>query len=232
MCNLKSNKGLKEILEYKKGLGVPKTEVELVVFPSNIHISFFYDASYKIGSQNVSSYNAASVTGEVLARQLKSLKVSYVLINHFEVNDTFDDVIEKIRNVTKQNIKAVLCIGEKEHQTMEETIDEISLEIDKIFIKLKKKELENLILAYEPCWAINGQDIINTNVINNIVKAMKEKVEKRYNLNLPVIYGGGINVKNVKELIKLTNLDGYILGNCANNPENIGKILSILQKST
>lgn len=229
MCNLKSNKTLKEILAYKKELaGLKKEDLELVLFPTSIYLPFFYDASYKIGSQNISIYEEGSHTGEVLAYQLKSMKVSYVLVNHFEMKETFDNIITKMKNATKENIRVVLCIGEKNKQTMDETIIEVKKEIKKIFTKLTPKERENIILAYEPCWAINEQYDINTKIIDNIADKLKQEINKSYHVAIPILYGGGITTNNIKELAKLDNIDGYLLGNCANNSKNICKVFDIL----
>lgn len=229
MCNLKSNKTLKEMLEYKKELdSFSKEAIELILFPSNIYLPFFFDVPYKIGSQNISIHQSGSYTGEVLASQLKSLRVSYVLVNHFEAQETFNEVLAKIKNATKEKIHVVLCFGEKNRQTMDETIVEIKKEIKKIFTKLTLEERENIFLAYEPCWAINNQYDINTNVINNIARKLKNEIATTYKITLPILYGGGITTKNIKELAKLDNIDGYLLGNCANNPLNICKVLDIL----
>lgn len=229
MCNLKSNKTLEEILEYKKALTyLKKEEIGFVLFPSDIYLPFFYDVSYKIGSQNISVYDNGSHTGEILAHQLKSLKVSYVLVNHFERQETTENVIAKIKNATKEHLQVVLCVGEKTRQTMDESIQEIKKEIHKIFDNLTQKERENIILAYEPCWAINKKYDINTKVINNIIEKIKMDIKKLYNTTSSVLYGGGIDTKNIKDLAKFSNIDGYLLGNCANNPENVCKIFDIL----
>lgn len=229
MCNLKSNKTVKEILAYKKIIPKEINEnIDLVLFPSAIYLSFFYDAPYKIGSQNISVYESGSITGEILANQLKSLKVSYVLVNHFEMKETLENTLKKIKNATKQKIKVVLCIGEKEKQTMDETLVEITKEITKVFDNLTKKERENLIIAYEPCWAISKQDIINTKIINSIAKKLKKQMKEKYDVVLDVLYGGGITTKNIKDLENASYIDGYLLGNCANIPENVCKILDIL----
>lgn len=230
MCNLKSNKTLKEMLEYKKNL--PNLEayqnIEFVLFPTCVYLSFFYDVSYKMGSQNLSVYETGPFTGEILANQLKSLKVSYILVNHFESKDTLKEVVIKVQNAVKYKMKVVLCIGEKKRQTMDETLIELKKEIHSIFSSLTQLEKENIILAYEPCWTINKQDIINTNVINNIAYKIKNEIKQKYDCTLPILYGGGINTKNIKELTKVDNIDGYLLGNCANNPENICKVLENL----
>ena len=226
MCNLKSNKTLKEILEYKKILkNLKQEDLEFVLFPSSLYLSFFYDAPYKIGSQNLSVYQSGSITGEILSNQLKSLKVSYVLINHLDASEQIKDVITKIKNATKDKLKVVLCIGEKERQTLEKASLEIIEEIHAIFSKLTKEEKENILLAYEPSWAINSGNIKNPEIIVSMVKKIKKEMKKTYELATPVLYGGGINIKNIGEVSKIDILDGYLLGNCANNPENILKII-------
>lgn len=226
MCNLKSNKTLKEILEYKKILkNLKQEDIEFVLFPSSLYLSFFYDAPYKIGSQNLSVYQSGSITGEILSNQLKSLKVSYVLINHLDASEQIKDVITKIKNATKDKLKVVLCIGEKERQTLEKASLEIIEEIHAIFSKLTKEEKENILLAYEPSWAINSGNIKNPEIIVSMVKKIKKEMKKTYELTTPVLYGGGISNKNIGELSKIDILDGYLLGNCANNPENILKII-------
>ena len=229
MCNLKSNKTLKEILEYKKDLkNLKVNQVELVLFPSTLYLSFFYDVPYKLGSQEISKYESGSITGEVLASQLKSLKVRYVLLNHSEAKETLEDVVLKIKNATKEHLKVVLCIGEEKHQTMEETTLEIHLKLKNILEQLSVTEQQNILFAYEPSWAINSGTTCKPNILDTLIKRMKDDLKKEFKLDATILYGGGITIKNIKELAKLDNIDGFLLGNCANNPENICKICEIL----
>lgn len=227
MCNLKSNKTLKEILEYKRELNciIKKEEVEFVLFPSVLYLSFFYDVSYKIGSQNISSYEIGSKTGEILPRQLKSMHVSYVLINHSESNETMEEAIKKIKGATRECLKVVFCVGEKTKQTMEETIVEIKQYLNAVLPNLNEMEKKNLIFAYEPFWAINKKECPKPEIISNIIKKLKQELEKNYSISFPFLYGGGITPENIANLRKFDNIDGFLLGNCANNPENICKVL-------
>lgn len=226
MCNLKSNKNLQEILEYKKKVGnINFKNIEFVLFPTSIYLSFFYDTSYKIGSQNISKYQTGSYTGEILASQLKSLKVSYVLINHAETNDVLEDVIAKIKNATNENIKVILCMGEDQEQDLEETYYELKEQLFSIFEKLTKKEKENIILAYEPKWAINQKDIVHPMNIEKVSSFIKKYIEEDYQLSISVLYGGSVNEINIKNLTNMDNIDGYLLGNSANNPDKIVNIL-------
>lgn len=226
MCNLKSSKTLQEILWYKKQIAnINQNNKEFVLFPSNIYLSFFYDTNYKIGSQNVSKYENENHTGEILASQLKSLNVSYVLINHCETDEETKSVIAKIKNATKEKLKVVLCIG-REIQESEDCISKLRGQITEIFNQLTNSEISNIILAYEPCWGINKEDIMDINELNNIVKNLKVFVNYEYNVNIEIIYGGSINVDNFEKLLEIDILDGYLIGNSAKVPENVVKIAS------
>lgn len=226
MCNLKSNKDLKEILEYKKKMQrIEKKGIEFVLFPSDIYLGFFYDAPYKIGCQNLSIYQCGSHTGETLASQLVSLKVSYCLLNHAEANDTLENVVKKIHNAFRENIKVVLCIGEEQK---EDAFLTIHSELSFIFEKLKKEEQENIIIAYEPKWSIQKEDIADVSHIDKMIQSIKRYINKTYNISLPVLYGGGINQENIAKIIHNHSIDGFLIGSCANNPENVLQILTMI----
>lgn len=226
MCNLKSNKELKDILAYKKKLQIIKKEgIEFVLFPSDIYLGFFYDAPYKIGCQNLSVYQCGSHTGETLATQLVSLKVSYCLLNHAEVNDTLENVVKKIHNAFRANIKVVLCLGEDQK---EDAFLTIHSELNFIFEKLKKVEQENIIIAYEPKWSIQKEDIADVSHIEKTIQSIKEYMNKTYNLSLPVLYGGGINQENIVQIAHNHFIDGFLIGSCANNPETVLQILTMI----
>lgn len=224
MCNLKSTKNIKEILEYKKQLEKINLDNKTVVlFPSSIYFPFFYDAKYFLGSQNISIYQNGSFTGEILASQLASLRVSYVMINHCEMSDTEENNILKIKNATQEKITVVFCIG-KNINPKENIIEKLKMQIKNTFDSLTKEERENIIIAYEPCWAIHSKNIISKEDIQEVTIKIKEYVSKEYSGNNKMIYGGSISLENIDALLKIDILDGYLIGYGASNAKNVLKI--------
>lgn len=226
MINLKSSKNLKEILEYKKTITNKNfKEKEFVLFPSLPYLGFFYNVPYKIGSQNLSIYQTGSHTGEILASQLASINVSYCLVNHAESMDTEKDCLRKIKNATLENIKVVLCFGEEEKKASPKVVEELIWFLENIFMPLTKKEKENIILAYEPSWLIGKKENLELSCIIEIVSSIKKYLKETEKVDIPILYGGGITLENIENLLNLDSIDGLLIGNCANNPKNICKIL-------
>lgn len=224
MCNLKSNKTLSEIIAYKKQLkNINQTNKTFVLFPSSIYLPFFYNANYAIGSQNISIYGSGNHTGEILATQLSSLNVSYCLINHCETEETVKDCILKIKNATLENIKVVYCVGKNIKQSLG-VKEELKKQIQSVFDYLTKEEQENILIAYEPFWAINQTDTLPPEEIEDTIINIKRYVMLKYNLNIKVLYGGSINLENIDKLLNIDILDGYLIGNSGINPENMVKM--------
>ncbi len=229
MFNLKSNLDLKELLKYKEFItNYDFSKYNLILFPANIYLPFFYNTSITLGVQNISLYETEILTDVILPRQLKSLKVKYTLLNHAEVNDTLNNIILKIRIASKNRIKIVLIIGEKEQTNKEETLIYLKEQINIIFSNLSLEEIKNIIIAYEPSWLINQNFSINLNDLTYLIDNLKNDTKNTYKMNIPIIYGGSINDKNFKNISKLDNLDGYLIGNSCKNEENVVKLLSSL----
>ncbi len=224
MCNLKSHKNLEDILKYKNTLNkLNSRNKEFVLFPPSIYLPFFYNVDYKIGSQNISKYISGSHTGEILATQLASLKVSYVLINHCETLENSKDCVLKIQNALKSKIKVVLCIG-RNITPEDDIIANLQTQITEIFAELSLSEKENIILAFEPCYVVNKQTTLPPKEILFVIENIKNYVLNKYNIKIPVIYGGGITLDNIDALLKFDIIDGFLLGSSGINPENLLKI--------
>ena len=178
-----------------------------------------------MGSQNISIYQEGNHTGEILARQLSSLKVSYCLINHAEAKEKTKNCIKKIKNATKKHMKVVLCIGEKKKKNPKKTKKELCTFLKKIYNVLEKEERQNCILAYEPYYMIGTQEALDKEILSRVSREIKDFIRETYQQETEIVYGGGITLKNIENLAKVDTIDGFLIGNFANNPENISQIL-------
>lgn len=208
--NHKMNMNLNDLANYIKEINIDN--YSLVVFPMSIYLPYFLNKKFKIGIQNISSFEEGSYTGEVSAKASKSLGVNYALIGHSErrefLNEDNQDINKKIKMALKYNLKVILCVGEKSKDEDKEEL--LSNQLEEAFQDVN--HFNKVIIAYEPIWAI-GTGVVPTNEeIFETTKFIKDKMLKMTKSNIKVIYGGSVNDKNIEELNRIENIDGYLVG--------------------
>ena len=210
--NFKMNLLKNDIIDYINE--VKKYNFHNVVYcPSNIYLQEFINNNLAVGSQDVSPYESGSHTGDVSANQLKSIGVKYTIVGHSERRKDYkekDVIVNKINNLQKEDIIPIFCIGEtKEDYENDETLNILRNEIDFIFDKVNPN---NIIIAYEPIWAIGTGLFPSKEEIYNTVMFIKKYIYDKYNVNIKVLYGGSINNENIIDLETISNIDGYLIG--------------------
>lgn len=218
--NLKNYMTASDIAKYLKK--IDKIE-GVVICPSNFFIPYFLKKKFDVGIQNI--YLDKTCTGEITAKQAKSLGISYAIIGHSErrnnFNETNMEINEKIKEAINDNLKVILCIGE----TLEEKGNNQTLEILEKQIKecLDNISLDNIIIAYEPIWAIGTNIIPTVNEIEENIKKIKEIVNK----DIKVLYGGSVNSNNISDIIKVT--DGVLIGKASTDIDEFLKIIEVVK---
>ena len=220
VLNNKCNFNLDEYLDYQNKLKNFNFKNDIVLCPSSIYLSNFELENVFLGSQNVSPFNDGAYTGEVSARQLKSLNVKYCLVGHSERRVYFKENNEimknKIEQLLENEIIPIYCVGELEKNSDNN-------ELDKELKILKEiHNNEKIIIAYEPLWAIGTGIQPNINELEKIIKLIKEKFP-----NNKVLYGGSVNEDSIVNL-KSELIDGYLLGGVSLHPDRISMLLSTL----
>lgn len=212
-CNFTKN----EFLHYQEAFLKIKTSHNLVMCPSNVYLPLFSLSTVSLGAQNVSAHEIGAHTGEVAASQLKELNVQYVLVGHSERRQEHKEeevmIKNKLKNLLVQKITPVLCIGEtKDEKSNNETWKSLTKQLS-ILNDLKE---ENIIIAYEPIWAI-GTGLVPT--IAEIDEVL-EKIHDQYP-NFTLLYGGSANEENIKDLKNSKYIEGYLLGGLSLNLEKL-----------
>lgn len=220
--NYKNNKTKDEFIEDIKVLNEYKDKVTL--FPASCFYHLF--DGFNIGSQNISSVGSVC-TGEISARQLKSCGVRSVLIGHSERRKkSMDDnvcLIDKVKVSLENDFEVLFCVGEREKANLKDTLFCINEQISSVFDKAGIND--NVIIAYEPNWAIGKGENVEINYITDVVNFIKKYIKNKYDINIKVIYGGGVSYDFYKDLSGLEILDGVLLSSASLNVKELVKFL-------
>ncbi|AFS47349.1 triose-phosphate isomerase [alpha proteobacterium HIMB5] len=181
----------------------------------------------EVGAQNCHHQdNFGAETGSVNAKMVKGVGAKYVILGHSEnrENGESDKLInQKIKTALKNKLKVIFCIGEKiKDKRNKKTKSVLSKQIK---LGLKGIKLNNnIIIAYEPVWAIGSGMIPKSNDLLNAIDFIKS----RFKQNLKILYGGSVNDKNINELKTIHNIDGFLVGGASQNSK---KFIDIIKKT-
>lgn len=240
--NFKMNMDIKQTEGYIEGF-LPKitnSKNEIVIFPAFINLMFakqkLTSSKVLLGAQNLSNEQSGAYTGEVSASMLKSVGVNYVLVGHSERRKMFlekNEIInKKIKMALSQGLKVVLCVGETKYERTNKKVNEvIEKEISEALKGLYENELKNIIIAYEPIWAIGTGLVPNTRQIEEVAKIIREEITKEYSQtaskNIKILYGGSVNGQNAKQFAFADGINGLLVGGASLKVDEFAKICTI-----
>ena len=192
------------------------------------------NTNIKIGAQNMHWEEFGAYTGEVSGKMLKSIGVEYVIIGHSERRQYFaetdETVNKKIKSAFEYELKPIVCVGETLKQREQgEASKIVTLQIEKALKGLKEKQVENIIVAYEPIWAIGTGKTATSEDANEMTKAIREKIANIYGQNIAngviIQYGGSVKASNAKELFSMSDIDGALVGGASLDVDEFVKII-------
>ena len=189
----------------------------------------------KIGAQNMHFEEKGAYTGEISGSMLKSLGVEYVIIGHSERRQYFaetDEIVnKKVKAALRNELKPIVCVGETEKQRENGKAKETIIEQVKLGLQeLTPEEMQKVIIAYEPIWAIGTGKTATTDDANEAVKWIREEIANTYGEeiaeNLIIQYGGSVKSSNAKELFSASDIDGGLVGGASLRVEEFAKIIN------
>lgn len=240
--NFKMNMALKETESFiEKFLPLVETSKnEIVIFPAHTNLMFAgqkLTASHVLlGAQNVHSEPSGAYTGEVSAHMLKGVGVKYVLVGHSERRKHFleknDQINKKIKEALGSGLKVVLCIGESKYERQNKKYTQVlQKDVSEALKGLYENELKNIIIAYEPVWAIGTGKLPTTKEIEEAVKIIREQILADYTEKsakaIKVLYGGSINAQNAKQYAEIKSINGLLVGGASLNAQEFAKICNL-----
>ena len=205
------------------------------------YVDLFYslltsqNTNIKIGAQNMHWEEKGAYTGAVSGKMLKSIGVEYVIIGHSERRQYFaetdETVNKKIKAALANELKPIVCVGETLEQREAGKAIEVITEQTKLAMQdLTKEQISNIMIAYEPIWAIGTGKTATSEDANNAIKSIRQEIEKLYDTqtaqNIILLYGGSVKADNSKELFTTSDIDGGLVGGASLKVDEFSKIVN------
>ncbi len=196
-------------------------------------------SNIKIGVENCHWAESGAFTGEVSAKMLKEIGVPYVIIGHSERRQYFGEtdvtVQQRTRAALDAGLTVILCVGEYLEQRQQGVTMEVVRMQTKIALGgVSEEELDRIIIAYEPVWAIGTGMTATAEQANEVNHAIRECVAELYGKaaadKLVVQYGGSMNAKNADELLAQEDVDGGLIGGASLKAEDFSIIVKAASK--
>lgn len=198
---------------------------EVVLFPPYPFISKVKDIVSKegitIGSQQIFYEDKGAFTGSVSASMVKSIGCEYVLCGHSERRTLFSDsdsnINAKVKKVLEFGMKPILCIGETQQEyDLDITQEVCAMQVSKDLKGVSKEEMENVVIAYEPVWAIGTGLVCDADAANDVHKFIRTVLAKMYGDDVAqatrIQYGGSVTPESVDGLMAKSDIDGCLVG--------------------
>ncbi|VFP79860.1 triose-phosphate isomerase [Candidatus Erwinia haradaeae] len=215
---------------------------KVVIAPPVIYLGqvkkILHKSFIELCAQNVDIHSFGAFTGEISSEMLKDIGIKYVIIGHSErriLHAETDQVIAKKLTVLKKaGLIPVLCIGETESEYQKgQTKEACARQIDTIFVLNGPKAFNNVVIAYEPIWAIGSGKSAHPDQVQDVHAFIRQHISRKDKKIADLItlqYGGSVDNKNVGDLLSQPDVDGVLVGSACLNLENFLKIINVADK--
>lgn len=225
--NWKMNKTPEEAVEFVKNISSKiNTNENTVIFcvPSICIVpvaEVLKGSSIHVGAQNMHFEDSGAFTGEISAIMLKNAGVKYVIIGHSERREYFletDEIVnKKVIKAIENDLIPIVCVGETLIQREQGiAFDFIRMQIKCALQNISKEQVENIVIAYEPIWAIGTGKTATSQQAEEVCKVIRDTLSELYDTEtankIAIQYGGSVNTSNAKEIFNMPNIDGGLVG--------------------
>lgn len=218
------------------------SNVETVICPPFIYLSELGHSmsKLKLGAQDVSSFDFEGAhTGEISAKMLKNSGVKYALVGHSErrkLGETNETINKKIGISLSLGLKVIFCVGEEIRDEEGKFREFIERQINEGLRSLSQNLIKNLVIAYEPVWAISGnanskpdEPEVAFKIAVLIRKILMDFAGNDLARKIPVLYGGSVGAVNARQFLKEGQMNGLLVGSKSLNKEEFKKILMVAE---
>lgn len=222
-CNPTTSKEAQKMISFlKQGLKKVK-KAEVVICPPFVYLasSKFQESRVKLGSQDCFWEEKGAFTGEISAKMLKDLGVKYVILGHSErryiFGETSESVAKKVKAVLNLSLTPIVCIGETLQDRKEtKTFQVIEAQLKQSLQGIAKNQINKVILAYEPVWAIGTGNNCSSDEALTVSLFLRKLIlniaGRKAVQGLRILYGGSVSVDNAVEYLQNDSINGLLVG--------------------
>jgi len=239
--NWKMNNGLQEteLLINELVKETNHSGCEVMIAPSFVSlktsIDYLKNKAIEVVSQNVHQKNNGAYTGEISAKMLSSIGIKTTIIGHSERREYFNETHEILKNKVdtslENSINIIFCFGEElKDRKNNNHFRIISNQISESLFHLSSSEWDNIILAYEPVWAIGTGETASSDQVQEMHSFIRNFIAQKYSTELAqkisILYGGSVKPNNAKEIFSMEDVDGGLIGGASLNSKDFFSIVN------
>lgn len=229
-ANFKANHTRKSVASYFTQLSdfiaTKETKSEIIVFPPFTTLPETKPKGFKAGAQNGYPAEKGAYTGEICLDQLTDCGVDTILVGHSErrhvLKESQEFIARKFEFFKRHNFTILYCVGEP-IEIRQKGIESVMAYIEKQFEGIDTS-YTNLVLAYEPVWAIGTGLSATVDDIEEVHMSLRKGLE------CPILYGGSVNLANCKEILQSPSVDGVLIGGFSLQVEDFCKVIAIAEE--
>ncbi|OED47327.1 triose-phosphate isomerase, partial [Flavobacteriaceae bacterium (ex Bugula neritina AB1)] len=215
--------------------------VEVIVAPTFTNLYYvseeLKESDILVAAQNMHQAEEGAFTGEISASMLKSIGIEFVILGHSErrayFKETNELLSEKVKTALKHNMTVLFCFGEElEDRKNENHFNVVESQLKKALFDLNKDAWRNIILAYEPVWAIGTGETASPEQAQEMHAFIRKTIASTYSTTLAeqvsILYGGSVKPDNATEIFAKPDVDGGLIGGASLNAESFTAIAEAL----
>ena len=216
-------------------------EAQIIVAPTFINLASAVDhlefTNIAVAAQNMSQFESGAYTGEISADMLKSIGVNIVIIGHSERRAYFHEtdfiLADKVTTALSNNMTVIFCFGEelKDRQNNQH-FNLVENQLRDGLFHIKDKDWEQIVLAYEPVWAIGTGETASPDQAQEMHRFIRETVRQRFGSSVAddvsILYGGSVKPDNAKEIFSKADVDGGLIGGAALKATDFAAIVNLI----
>ncbi|PLZ96850.1 triose-phosphate isomerase [Fischerella thermalis CCMEE 5268] len=191
----------------------------------NVLSKSLHGSRVQLGAQNVHWEDSGPYTGEISGPMLQEIGVRYVIVGHSERRQYFGETDEtvnlRLKAAQKHGLTPILCVGETKQQR--DAGETESLIISQLETDLVNIDQGNLVIAYEPIWAIGTGDTCEASEANRVIGVIRKQLK---NPDVPIQYGGSVKPNNIDEIMAQPEIDGVLVGGASLEPASFARIVN------